>query len=52
MLLKRLLKPISHTRELLLCYTSNKVTSKLHKLIDYKTNYTSTMYVSVQNVTN
>ena len=27
-------------------------TSKLHKLIDYKTNYTSTMYVSVQNVTN
>ena len=38
---------ISHARELLLCYTSEKVTSKLHKLTNYKRNYTSTMYVKV-----
>ena len=38
---------ISHTRELLLCYTSKKVTSKLHKLTNYKSNYTSTMYMKV-----
>jgi hypothetical protein len=30
--------------ELLLCYTSKKVTSKLHKLTNYKSNYTSTIY--------
>jgi hypothetical protein len=29
------------TQELLLCYTSKKVTSKLHKLTNYKSNYTS-----------
>ena len=34
---------ISHVRELLLCYTSKKVISKLHKLTNYKSNYTSTM---------
>ena len=34
---------ISHVRELLLCYTRKKVTSKLHKLTNYKSNYTSTM---------
>jgi hypothetical protein len=33
------------TQELLLCYTSKKVTSKLHKLTNYKSNYTSTMYM-------
>ena len=38
---------ISHARELLLCYTSKKVTSKLHKPTNYKSNYTSTMYVKV-----
>ena len=38
---------ISHARELLLCYTSKKVTSKLHKLTSYKSNYTSTMYMKV-----
>ena len=35
---------ISHARELLLCYTSKKVTSKLHKLTNYKRNYIRTMY--------
>jgi hypothetical protein len=35
------------TQELLLCYTSNKVTSKLHKLTNYKSNYISTMYMKV-----
>ena len=38
---------ISHTRELLLSYTSKKVTSKIHKLTNYKSNYTSTMYMKV-----
>ena len=38
---------ISHTRELLLCYTSKKVTSELHKLTNYKSNYTSTMCIKV-----
>ena len=35
------------TLKLLLCYTSKKVTSKLHKLTNYKSNYTSTMYMKV-----
>jgi hypothetical protein len=35
------------TQELLLCYTSKKVTSKLHKLTNYKSNYISTMYMKV-----
>ena len=30
-----------------LCYTSKKVTSELHKLTNYKSNYTSTMYMKV-----
>jgi hypothetical protein len=47
MSLTRLLKPISHTRELLLYCTSKKVTSKLHKLTNYKSNYTSTVYMKV-----
>ena len=34
-------------QELLPCYTSKKVTSKLHKLTNYKSNYTSTMYMNV-----
>jgi hypothetical protein len=34
-------------RELLLCYTSKKVISKLYKLTNYKSNYTSTMYKKV-----
>ena len=34
-------------RELLLCYTSKKVTSELHKLTNYKSNYISTMYMKV-----
>ena len=34
---------ISYVRELLLCYTSKKVTSELYKLTNYKSNYTSTM---------
>jgi hypothetical protein len=34
-------------RELLLCYTSKKVISKLHKLTNYKSNYTITMYMKV-----
>ena len=38
---------ISHARELLLCYTSKKVTSQLHKLTTYKSNYTSIMYTKV-----
>ena len=38
---------ISHARKLLLCYTSKKVTSELHKLTNYKSNYTSIMYVKV-----
>jgi hypothetical protein len=38
---KATLKPISHARELLLCDTSKKIISKLHKLTDYKSNYTS-----------
>ena len=38
---------ISYARELLLCYTSKKVTSKLHKLTNYKSNYTSTIYMKV-----
>ena len=38
---------LSHARELLLCYTSKKVTSKLHKLTNYKSNYTRTMYIKV-----
>jgi hypothetical protein len=33
--------------ELLLCYTSKKVISKLYKLTNYKSNYTSTMYEKV-----
>ena len=33
--------------KLLLCYTSKKVTSKLHKLTNYKSNYTSTVNVKV-----
>ena len=33
--------------ELLLCYISKKVTSKLHKLTNYKSDYTSTMYMKV-----
>jgi hypothetical protein len=28
-------------------YTSEKVISKLHKLTNYKSNYTSTMYMKV-----
>ena len=47
MWLTRLLKPICHVRDLLLCYTSKKVTSKLHKLTNYKSNYTRTMYMKV-----
>ena len=47
MRLTRLLKPISHARDLLLWYTSKKVTSKLHKLTNYKSNYTSSMYMKV-----
>jgi hypothetical protein len=35
------------TQELLICYTSKKVTSKLHKLTNYKSNYTSTTYMNV-----
>ena len=35
------------TQELLLWYTSKKVTSKLHKLTNYKSNYTSIMYIKV-----
>ena len=35
------------TQELFLCYTSKKVTSKLHKLTNYKSNYTSTMFMKV-----
>ena len=31
--------------DLLLCYTSKKITSKLHKLTNYKSNYTSTIYI-------
>jgi hypothetical protein len=38
---------ISHTRELLLCYTSKKITSELHKLTNHKSKYTSTMYMKV-----
>jgi hypothetical protein len=38
---------MSHVRELLLCYTSKKVTNKLHKLTNYKSNYTSTIYIKV-----
>ena len=38
---------ISHVRELLLCYISKKVISKLQKLTNYKSNYTSTMYMKV-----
>ena len=38
---------MSHVRELLLCYTSKKITNKLHKLTNYKSNYTSTMYMKV-----
>jgi HSP90 family molecular chaperone len=34
-------------RELLLCYTSKKVTSSLHKLTNYKSNYISTIYMKV-----
>ena len=34
-------------RELLLYYTSKKVTSELHKLTNYKRNYTSIMYMKV-----
>jgi hypothetical protein len=32
------------TQELLLCYIRKKVTSKLHKLTNYKRNYTSELY--------
>jgi hypothetical protein len=35
------------TQELLIYYTSKKVTSKLHKLTNYKSNYTSTMYMNI-----
>ena len=38
---------ISHARELLLCYTGKKVTSKLHKPTNYKSNYTRTMHMKV-----
>jgi hypothetical protein len=34
-------------RELLLCYTSQKVTSKLYKRNNYKSNYTSTLYMTI-----
>jgi hypothetical protein len=34
-------------RELHLFYTSKKVISKLHKLTNYKSNYTSTIYKKV-----
>jgi hypothetical protein len=34
-------------QELLLCYISKKVTSKLHTLTNYKSNYTSTMYMKI-----
>ena len=33
--------------ELLLCYTSKKVTSELHKLTNYKSNYISTIYIKI-----
>ena len=33
--------------ELLLCYISKKVTSELHKVTNYKSNYTSIMYMGV-----
>ena len=35
---------LESAKELLLCYASKKVTSRLHKLTNYKRNYTSTMY--------
>ena len=35
------------TQKLLLCYTSKKVTSKLHKLTNYKSKYTSIIYMTV-----
>ena len=35
------------TQESYFYATSNKVTSKLHKLTNYKSNYTSTMYIKV-----
>ena len=38
---------ISHARKLLLCHISKKVISELHKLTNYKSNYTSTMYIKV-----
>ena len=38
---------ISHARGLLLCYTSKKVIIKLHKLSNYKSNYTSLIYMKV-----
>jgi hypothetical protein len=34
-------------RKLLLCYTSKKVISKLQKLTNYKSNYTSIVYKKV-----
>ena len=34
----------SYARALLLCYTSKKVTSKLHRQTNYKSNYTSSIY--------
>ena len=36
---------LESAKELLLCYTSKKVTSELHKLTNYKSNYTSTKYM-------
>ena len=38
---------LESAKELLLCYTSKKVTSELRKLTNYKSNYTSTMYIKV-----
>ena len=31
-------------------YTSKKVTSKLHKLTNYKSNYTNAMYIDVDSI--
>jgi hypothetical protein len=36
--------------ELLLCYTSKKVISKLHKLTNYKSNYTKHKYGQVNKL--
>jgi hypothetical protein len=34
-------------QELLLCCTSKMIISKIHKLTNYKSNYTSTMHMKV-----